>query len=467
MYNEDTIAAISTAQGTGGIGIIRISGDRAFEIGEKLFSGKRAFESIKPFTINYGKLIDPENNETVDEILLSKMAKPNTFTKEDVIEINCHGGIVVLKRILELIIKQGARLAEPGEFTKRAFLNGRIDLSQAEAVIDLITSKTAESSRTAVKHLEGKLSKKIKEARSQLIELIAHIEVTLDYPEYDVEEITVKEVYKSGLEVIEQLNSIIKGYENGRILREGITTVIAGRPNVGKSSLMNALSGKEKAIVTNIPGTTRDVIEEYININGIPVRIIDTAGIRNTEDPIEKIGVERALKEMQGADLIIAVIDVSEETTDEDFEILQGVGGKKVIYVINKIDLAGSEKIVPVIKKINAFHSLEKLETNIIQTSLSDGLGIKELENKISEIFLSGNINGDNDILVTNVRHKVLIEKAIERANAACTACASQISLDCIAIDIKSSAEYLGEITGETVSEDVMHEIFSRFCIGK
>ncbi|MFZ5987479.1 MAG: tRNA uridine-5-carboxymethylaminomethyl(34) synthesis GTPase MnmE [Bacillota bacterium] len=459
MYKEDTIAAISTPQGTGGIGIIRISGENAFEIAQKIFKGKKDFEQLKTHTISHGKIIDPKSGDTVDEVLIAKMKKPNTFTKEDVVEINCHGGMVVLKNILELVVNQGARLAEPGEFTKRAFLNGRIDLSQAEAVIDLINSKTNESSRAAVNQLEGKLSRRLKEARSKLIELLAHIEVTVDYPEHDVEEITGQKIYKEIKEVKEKLYNIIKGFEKGRIIREGIDAVIIGRPNVGKSSLLNELSGKNRAIVTDIPGTTRDIIEEYVNVNGIPVRIIDTAGIRETQDVVERIGVEKAHKAIDDADLIIMMIDVERGLSEEDTRILDRIEDKKVIVLINKIDLVSPKEIK------NIENSLKGKK--YIKTSLKEDIGMEELGDAITELFVKGEVNLNNEVLLTNVRHKSLIDKAISSIDEAVKAIDGGMPLDLITIDIINAADYLGQITGESVKEDVMHEIFSRFCLGK
>ncbi|GAE89244.1 tRNA uridine-5-carboxymethylaminomethyl(34) synthesis GTPase MnmE [Acetivibrio straminisolvens] len=459
MYKEDTIAAISTPHGTGGVGIIRISGDKAFEIAEKIFKGNRDFKLIRSHTINYGKIVNPENGAVLDEVLLSKMEKPKTFTREDVVEINCHGGMVVLKNILELCIKQGARLAEPGEFTKRAFLNGRIDLSQAEAVIDLINSKTNESSKAAINQLEGKLSQKIKDARRKLIELLAHIEVTVDYPEHDIEEITGQMIYKEIGEIKQKLCDIIKGFEKGRIIREGIDAVIIGKPNVGKSSLLNELSGKSKAIVTDIPGTTRDIIEEYININGIPLRIIDTAGIRETEDVVEKIGVERTHKAINDADLIIMMIDAKRGMDEEDNKILTMLGDKKLIILINKTDIVDEDQIC----KIESLLAGKKY----IKTSMKEGTGINELESTITELFVQGEVNINEEVLLTNIRHKNLIDMAVSSIEKAMDAIENFMTLDLVSIDITDAADYLGQITGESVSEDVMHEIFSRFCLGK
>lgn len=460
MYKEDTIAAISTAQGAGGIGIIRISGDRAFEIASKIFKGKKPFEEIKSHTINFGRIIRPENGEVVDEVLLTKMKKPNTFTREDIVEINCHGGIIVVKTILELLLKLGSRLAEPGEFTKRAFLNGRMDLSQAEAVIDIINAKTEASTKAAVDQLEGRLSRKIKEVRGKLIELIAHIEVTVDYPEHDIEEITGEKVYEDALQLQASLNKLLQGFEKGRIIREGLSLVIIGRPNVGKSSLLNELAGKNKAIVTDIPGTTRDIIEEYINVNGIPVKITDTAGIRETEDVVEKIGVEKAKKALENADLIVIMVDASAGISEEDLEITRQVGDRKFILLVNKVDIAAVSDVDSIVKQFEG-------ASKIIRTSIKEGTGIEELENTIEQMFTKGEINTENDILVTNVRHKDLIEKALTSIKDACTAYEAGMPLDCITIDIKNAAEYLGQVTGESVNEDIMHEIFSRFCIGK
>jgi len=459
MFENDTIAAISTPLGTGGIGIIRISGDDAFKIAEKIFKGKKDFGSIKSHTINYGKIVDPESGETVDEALLTKMEKPNTFTREDVVEINCHGGIVVLRRILALVLKEGARLAEPGEFTKRAFLNGRIDLSQAEAVIDLINSKTDESSRAAISQLEGKLSGRLKEIRNKLVELIAHIEVTVDYPEHDIEEITAEMVYKEARKIRGMLEKLLESFERGRIIREGLKVVIVGKPNVGKSSLLNELTGKNKAIVTDIPGTTRDIIEEYINIKGIPIKIIDTAGIRETEDVVEKIGVDRAAEAIESADLVLMVLDAHEGIKQEDMAIIKKIENKKHIIIVNKIDL------VPDNWDVSDFPQLQG--KNVIEMSLKEGIGIEKLEDEIEELFVKGEVKANEEFLVTNVRHKNLIESALNSINEACKAYEASMPVDLLSIDLRNAAEYIGQITGETVSEEVIEEIFSRFCVGK
>jgi len=458
-FNDDTITAISTAQGTAGIGIIRISGNRSFEIAENIFSGKHKIVDLKTHTLSYGKIINPSKREVIDEVLITKMNKPHTFTREDIIEINCHGGMVVIKKILDLILKEGARMAEPGEFTKRAFLNGRIDLSQAEAVIDLINAKTDESSKAAVQQLEGKLSIKIREVRKKLIELIAHIEVTVDYPEHDIDEVTGLAVYNESIILKNKMHEIIKDFDKGRILREGINIVIVGKPNVGKSSLLNELAGKNKAIVTDIPGTTRDIIEEYINISGIPSRITDTAGIRETEDFVEKIGVEKAEKAIDFADLVILMLDACSGLESEDSRILEKARNKKMIILINKIDKVNEKAIKEIEDKVKG--------RTVIKTSILENIGISQLEKKITELFIKGEINSDNEILITNIRHKNLIDRAIESIEEARVSYESGMPLDCMTIDIKNSAEYLGQITGESVSEDVMKEIFSRFCIGK
>ena len=457
---EDTIVAISTPYGNGGIGIIRISGDDAFSIASKIFKGKKSFSDIKSHTINYGKIIDAEKNEVLDEVLLSKMKAPNTFTREDIIEINTHGSQIVLKNILELVIKMGARIAEPGEFTKRAFLNGRIDLSQAEAVMDLINSKTDNSQKSAISQLEGRLSKKLSTIRKKLIELIAHIEVTVDYPEYDIDEVTQNEIDESLEFARNEIVNLLETYEQGRILRDGVNMVIVGKPNVGKSSLLNGLSGKDKAIVTNIPGTTRDVIEEYINVEGIAIKLIDTAGIRETADVVEKIGVTRSKEEVEKADLVVFLADASTGLTKDDIDILESIKDKNIVVLLNKIDLTNdTDKVKKQIKEI--------ADADILEVSILNDIGIEAFTKYIKNKFISGKINLNSEVLLTNVRHKNLLDKAKENITNAINAGNMGMPLDMITIDIKEAAYNLGEITGESVNDLILHEIFSKFCVGK
>ena len=471
LYENDTIAAISTPLGTGGIGIIRVSGDRAFDVADKIFKGKIKINDIKSHTIIYGKIIDPLNGTIIDEVLLSKMDKPHTFTRENIIEINCHSGIVILKKILELLTKSGARIAEPGEFTKRAFLNGRLDLSQAEAVMDIISAKTLKSSEVALKQLEGKLSEQVKQLRSLLISLIAQIEVTLDYPEEDVDKVSENEVFLSLEKIKIKLTDLLNSFNKGKILREGISAVIIGRPNVGKSSLLNELAGYNRAIVTDIPGTTRDIIEEYININGIPIKLIDTAGIRETVDVVEKIGVDLAKETINKADLIIMMIDLSEGFTDYDDVILKIIKNKKLIILLNKIDIvseAEDRNSKEVNKKLKGLLNLYDSSTvRVIETSMTKGIGLKVLEDEITKLFLGGEFQNTEDAVITNMRHANIIQKTLESINAAILAYQNGMPLDCMTIDVRNAVFNLGEITGESVGEDIINEIFSRFCIGK
>lgn len=456
--SEDTIVAISTPYGSGGIGIIRMSGQDAFFVAEKIFRGKRRFSDIPSHTINYGRIIDVFTNDVVDEVMLSKMCAPNTFTREDIVEINTHGSQVVLRNILELITKLGVRVAEPGEFTKRAFLNGRIDLSQAEAVIDVINSKTDRGLKLAINQLEGALSKKLLVVRSGLVELIAHIEVTIDYPEYDIDEVTTKEIDDSLRLAVDSISDILSTYNRGRILRDGINMVIVGKPNVGKSSLMNSLSGKSKAIVTDVPGTTRDVIEEYIDFAGVAVRIVDTAGIRDTKDIVEKIGVEKSKKEAEMADIIVMVVDASCGMTSEDCDILRLVRDKDVVVLLNKIDLVDSTHKVK--EEI-----LDVACVDIIEISVLNDVGMTRFESYIKDKFLGVDIS--NELMVTNIRHKNLLEEAKTSLNDAIIAKESSMPLDMITIDIREAINRIGEITGEEVDDLILQEIFSRFCVGK
>ncbi len=460
MYNEDTIAALSTPFGTGGIGVIRISGEKAFSTAAKIFKTSKAMEEIHSHTVTYGKIVDNESKDVIDEVLLLKMCKPNTFTREDVIEIHCHGGIVVINRVLELIFKNGVRPAEPGEFTKRAFLNGRIDLSQAEAIIDLINSKTVESSKAAVSHLEGRLSSRLKTIRETLVGLLAHIEVTVDYPEHDIEEITGEKVLENLINIKDELHTLAGTFARGKILREGLNIVIAGKPNVGKSSLLNQLSGSTKAIVTDIPGTTRDIIEEYVNIKGIPAKITDTAGIRSTQDVVEKIGVNKAYEAVEQADLTIVVLSAETGIEEEDIKILNLIKNKKALILINKTDLANKEQVSEIKRQLEEYDI-------VLNASVINARGIEELETTISELFIKGRISGNDEVLLTNSRHKYLVDRAIEDIQQALNSFKTGMPLDMVTIDIKSCADNIGQITGESIDEAVMHDIFSRFCIGK
>ena len=454
-----TIASISTAPGIGGIGIIRMSGEKTFEILGKIFKAKtpQKIEEIKGYTIKYGHIV--ENDEIVDEVLVSYFKAPRSYTTENMCEINTHGGNIVVKKILELCLKNGANLAEPGEFTKRAFLNGRIDLAQAESVIDVINAKSDKEAKSGIKQLEGFLSKEIKEIKQEIMDVLVNIEVTIDYPEYDTPEVQQEELSGMLQSVGQRLIKLEKSFDNGKIIKEGIKTAIIGKPNAGKSSLLNAILKEDRAIVTDIAGTTRDTIEEFVTINGIPLKLIDTAGIREASDKVEKIGVEKSIKLAEEADLVIAILDSSKELTEEDIEILKLIENKKSIILLNKNDLN------PVISEND--EKLKKASKNILKISALNKTGIDELYEKISELFNLNEINLDNDILITNVRHKNIISKSLENVKKANEAILSGMPIDIITIYIKSILEDLGEITGEVVTEDVINEIFSKFCLGK
>lgn len=458
---EETICAISTPPGVGGIGIVRISGKDSIEIANKIFTNdkNKQLKNVKSHTINYGYIVEPTTKDKIDEVLVSVMRAPNTYTKEDIIEINCHGGTVAVKRVLEACLRAGARLSEPGEFTKRAFLNGRIDLTQAEAIIDIINSKTTISMENAFEQLEGNLSVKLKEYKQKILALLVHIEASLDYPEYDIEDVTNDYLINNINELINDLKIILEDSNKGKIIREGLVTTIVGKPNVGKSSLLNALLREKRAIVTEVPGTTRDVIEEYINIGGIPVKIVDTAGIRETEDVVEKIGVERTGEAIKKADLVIFVLDNSDKITQEELEIAKKISNKKVIIVINKIDLEG---------KLDENSIKEVLpDKQIIRVSVAKGEFIENIEKCIYDMFFKGHLDIKNDTLITNIRHKDLLEKSFYSLNSALEAIKEDMPLDCVSIDLKNSLEFLGSITGETVREDIINEIFKQFCLGK
>ena len=454
-----TIASVSTAPGIGGIGIIRISGDKTFEVLEKIFIAKtpQKIEEIKGYTIKYGNIV--EKGEIIDEVLVSYFKAPRSYTTEDMCEINSHGGNIIVRKILELCLKNGAELAKPGEFTKRAFLNGRIDLAQAESVIDVINAKSDREAKSGIKQLEGYLSKEIKDIKKEILDVLVNIEVTIDYPEYDTPEVQENEMREMLEKVMDKLKRLEKSFDNGKIIKEGIKTAIIGKPNAGKSSLLNAILKEERAIVTDIAGTTRDTIEEFVTINGIPLKLVDTAGIRDALDEVEKIGVEKSKKQAEDADLIIAIFDCSKDLEDEDLEILKLIKNKNSIILLIKTDLSAFLK-----ETDKRFTDVTK---NILKISALNKIGIDELYNEISNMFNLNEINLDNEILITNIRHKNIISKAIGNVKKANEALNINMPIDIITIYIKDVLEDLGEITGDVVSEDVINEIFSKFCLGK
>ena len=452
-----TIAAISTAPGIGGIGIIRMSGENCFEILNKFFKQKKpqSIDKIKGYTIKFGHIVN--GDEIVDEVLVSYFKAPKSYTAENMCEINSHGGIVVMNKILDLCIRNGAEIAEPGEFTKRAFLNGRMDLSQAEAVIDVINAKTDKEAKISLEQLEGNLSEKITKIRKIVISVMADIEATIDYPEYDLEEVTNAKILKVLDEVDILLDSLEKSFYNGKILREGISTAIIGRPNAGKSSLLNLILNEERAIVTDIEGTTRDTIEEYISIEGVPLKIIDTAGIRNANDEVERIGVKKAIEIAKKSDVVIAIFDINKKLNDEDKEILKLLEDKNAIIILNKIDLERNVDL----------KELEKYNKPIVEISTKTKDGVEALYKEISNLFKLKEIANDGETIVTNVRHKNIILNSRENLNKARQTIIDQMPIDMISSHLKEILEELGKITGETVTEDVIAEIFSKFCLGK
>jgi tRNA modification GTPase len=458
----DTIAAISTPMGEGAIAIVRMSGEDAFKIADKLFrgvGGKRISE-VASHTIHYGHIVDPSTNEVAEEVMVSSMRGPKTFTKENVIEINCHGGLVSVNRVLQLCLKYGARLAEPGEFTKRAFLNGRIDLSQAEAVMDLIRAKTDRAMNVALGQMEGRLSKLIRKLRQEILETLAQIEVNIDYPEYDdVEEMTHTLLKDKSSYIQKEILKLLQTSQQGKILREGLSTVIVGRPNVGKSSLLNSLVHENKAIVTDIPGTTRDVIEEYVNVRGVPLRLLDTAGIRETEDIVERIGVERSRQVLKEADLILLVLNNSEALSEEDENLFKVVEGMDVIVIVNKTDLP---------QKINIQRVRELSENHkLVTTSLLKEEGVEELEEAIASLFFTGTIESGDMTYVSNSRHIALLNQALGAIEEVQNGIVIGTPIDIIQIDLTRTWELLGEIIGDSVHESLIDQLFSQFCLGK
>lgn len=436
-----------------------MSGKNCFEILEKIFKPKKQekIENIKGYTMKYGHIV--ENEKIIDEVLVSYFKEPMSYTTENMCEINSHGGNIVMKKILELCLKNGAQLAEPGEFTKRAFLNGRIDLTQAESVIDVINAKSDREVQAGIKQLEGGLSKEIADVKQEILDVMVNIEVAIDYPEYDVEEVTNNEIVNMLNSVEIKLDKLEKSFDNGKILKEGIKTAIIGKPNAGKSSLLNRILKEDRAIVTEFEGTTRDTIEEYVNINGIPLKLIDTAGIRNAEDEVEKIGINKSKEIAKNADLVIAIFDASKPLSKEDKEILEIIKGKKVIILLNKIDLQQ--------KLHKEDEEFKKVTNSVIEISALNNIGIDYLYEEITNLFEINEINIDNDIVITNIRHKNLIHQAIVTIEKTKETIQKKMPIDIVAVYIKEILEDLGNITGEFVTEDIINEIFSKFCLGK
>lgn len=455
----ETIAAISTPMGEGGIAIVRVSGPESIAIVDKIYKGSKNLLTVDSHTIHYGHLVEPEQGQKIEEVMVTVLRAPRTYTREDIVEINCHGGLVSVRRVLDLVLEAGARLAEPGEFTKRAFLHGRIDLSQAEAVIDLIRAKTDRAMNVALQQVEGRLSQLVQRLRQELIETLAHIEVTIDYPEHDVESLTHQLLLSKSQNVVQELDRILATAEQGKILREGLSTVIVGRPNVGKSSLMNALVHENKAIVTDIPGTTRDVLEEYVNVRGVPLKLVDTAGIRETEDLVEKIGVERSREELKKADLILLVFNYTEALTEEDRQLIELVSDLKVIIIVNKMDLE---------PRLDMEH-LRKLvgQRSIITTSLKEERGIDDLEKAIAELYFTGDVEAGDITYVSNARHIALLKQAKRAMREAIEGLELGVPVDVVQIDLQKTWELLGEIIGDAVSESLIDQLFSQFCLGK
>lgn len=458
---NDTIAAISTPVGEGGISIIRISGEDAVAVAKRLYHGSKDLAQVASHTINYGHIVDPDTGAEVDEVMVSVMRAPHTYTCEDVVEINCHGGLLATNRILQLVLSYGARMAEPGEFTKRAFLNGRIDLSQSEAVMDLIRAKTDKSMKVALNQLDGDLSRLIRHLRQDILDVLAQVEVNIDYPEYDaVEEMTTKMLKEKALDIQQRIQALLKTAKQGKVLREGLATAIIGRPNVGKSSLLNTLLHEDKAIVTDVAGTTRDVIEEYVNVDGVPLKLIDTAGIRDTDDTVEKIGVERSKKALDAADLILLLIDSSAPLTAEDRELLTATQGKQRIVILNKTDLPRQVDL----------DELKKLTDGdaLIETSIVKHEGMDQLGQQISKMFFNEGIeSSQNNVMVTNARHIGLLHQANAALSDVLKGINAGMPVDLVQIDMTRCWDLLGEITGDSYQDELLDQLFSQFCLGK
>ncbi|MDY8092843.1 tRNA uridine-5-carboxymethylaminomethyl(34) synthesis GTPase MnmE [Paenibacillus polymyxa] len=456
---SDTIAAIATAVGEGGIAVVRVSGPDAVTEVEALFRSKTPLSKAPTHTVHYGHIIDPQSQEKVEEVLVTVMRAPRSFTTEDVVEISTHGGVVAVKRVMDLLLLQNIRLAEPGEFTKRAFLNGRIDLSQAEGVIDLIRSKSDKAFSMALKQVDGQLSQNIRRLRHVLVETLAHIEVNIDYPEHDVESFTSDLIKDKSSQVMMEIDRLLHMAEQGKILREGLTTAIVGRPNVGKSSLLNTLAQGERAIVTDIPGTTRDVIEEYVTINNIPLKLLDTAGIRETMDVVERIGVERSRTAVSEADLLLIVINANEPLHEDEMALMEQIRGRQAIVIMNKMDLPAQ-----VDRDLLLRYVPEEL---IVPMSVKENEGADRLEQAISKLFFSGKLESADMTYVSNVRHIALLKKARQSLVDAYEAADQFVPIDMIQIDVRLAWEHLGEIVGDTAHDALIDQIFSQFCLGK
>ncbi|MFT8843705.1 MAG: tRNA uridine-5-carboxymethylaminomethyl(34) synthesis GTPase MnmE [Schleiferilactobacillus harbinensis] len=456
----DTIAAISTPPGEGGISIVRLSGDEAIQVAQRVFKGKD-LANVPTHTINYGHIVDPATQDVVDEVMVSVMRAPKTYTREDVIEINCHGGIVDTNRILQLLLSQGARMAEPGEFTKRAFLNGRIDLTQAESVMDLIRAKTDKAMQVAVDQLDGNLSHLIKNLRQDIFSVLGQEEVNIDYPEYEMDEVTGKMMLEKAQEVRDHLVQLLKTANQGKILREGLATAIIGRPNVGKSSLLNYLLHEDKAIVTDVAGTTRDTLEEYVNVRGVPLKLVDTAGIHHTTDKVEKIGVERSKKTLGQADLVLLVLDASAPLQSDDRELLKATQDKKRIILLNKTDL-------PAALHPENLEALVTDDSRIIPVSILKTAGLDALEAAIAKLFFGEGIeNSQSNVLVTNARQYGLLAQAKAALDEVITALQNEVPLDLVQIDMTTAWEKMGEVVGENAPDELITQLFSQFCLGK
>lgn len=456
---SDTIAAIATAVGEASISVIRVSGPEAIEEVSRIFKGRIELKQADSHTVHYGFITDPQTGEKAEEVLVTIMRAPRSFTMEDVVEISSHGGVVAVRRVMDILLQQRVRIAEPGEFTKRAFLNGRIDLSQAEGVIDLIRSKSDRAFSVALKQVEGKLSRQIKPLQQTLIETLAHIEVNIDYPEHDVESLTSEFIKEKSAEVMTEIDKLLRTANEGKILREGITTAIVGRPNVGKSSLLNALAHDNRAIVTDIPGTTRDVIEEFVTINNIPLKLLDTAGIRETMDVVEKIGVERSRSAVNDADLLLLVLNNSEPLHEDEIELMEQIKGRQVIVILNKIDLPRQLDHNVLLQHFN--------EGQIVQMSVKTEEGIDQLEQAISELFFGGKLEANDVTYVSNVRHIGLLKQAKRSLQDAYEAADQFVPIDMIQIDVRLAWEQLGEIIGDSAPDSLIDQIFSQFCLGK